>query len=126
MLFGADHRGVTRASCFPGALADAARKAAGLMQLRRIEVTPAIEVLARKLPAGRIYTNGTASVPTVPRQLFLKLIDAADLDPELFSAASDEACRVPFKRAAVGWEDQPSGIWYWPKTMIWRPGGRPW
>jgi hypothetical protein len=77
VVHGTDEHGKPRAARFPGDQQDLANKAAALMHLQFCRaMSPAVEEIAQKLPAGRIYSNGRGFVPYVRRDLYAKLLDA--------------------------------------------------
>jgi hypothetical protein len=79
VLFGLDEHGKPKAARFPETQADLATKAAGLLKLQVLPIIgPSISDLAGHLPAGRIHANGRGFVPFIRRDLYAKLVAAAD------------------------------------------------
>jgi hypothetical protein len=79
LLFGLDDHGKPKAARFPENQADLATKAAGLLNLRVLPIVGAsVSDLAGRVPAGRIHANGRGFVPYIRRDLYAKLVAAAD------------------------------------------------
>ena len=79
VLFGLDDHGKPKAARFPENQADLATKAAGLLKLHVLPIVGAsISDLAGRVPAGRIHANGRGFVPYIRRDLYAKLVAAAD------------------------------------------------
>ena len=79
ILFGLDEHDKPRAARFTGHGTQLLAKAAAAMKLRHCEAKTAdlLEV-AKKLPKGRLYSNGRGFVPYVRRDLYDKLVAACD------------------------------------------------
>jgi hypothetical protein len=79
VLFGLDESRKPRAARFGSGHGNLAAKAAELMSLTACSVSsPALAEIAEKLPTGRMYANGRAFVPNVRRDLYAKLVEAAN------------------------------------------------
>src|SRR5215213_7557397 len=77
ILFGVDEHDKPRAATFTGPDTGLLTKAAAAMSLRLAEAktTELLEV-AKKLPKGRLYSNGRGFVPYVRRELYAKFLAA--------------------------------------------------
>jgi hypothetical protein len=91
MVLGYDEDQKPRGARFQGADGNPVAKAAQLMNLKVYEATTEeLAALAKKLPVGRLYSNGKGFVPNIRQNLYSQIIVA------------------PEPRAAVGKdEDQP-------------------
>ena len=79
VLFGVDENGKPKAARFPEKQADLATKAAGHLKLQVLPIVGSVVVdLAGRLSAGRIHANGRGFVPYIRRDLYAKLVAAAD------------------------------------------------
>jgi hypothetical protein len=79
VLFGIDSRGKPKAARFGKAAANLAVKAASQLQLRVIPTDqPKVAEIAARLPVGRVHATGKTFVPFVRRDLYDKLIAAAE------------------------------------------------
>ena len=77
LVYGTDENNKPRAARFSGDNPDAIAKAALAMALTVCEVTmPELAELGKKLPAGRLYSNGRGFVPYIRRELFADLVRA--------------------------------------------------
>ena len=79
ILFGRDERGRPHASQFAAAQAEAAARAATLMDLHTLIVTDTHRTLASGLPQGRLFESGKAFVPFCSARVFADLLAAAGL-----------------------------------------------
>lgn len=79
VLFGRDERNRPHASQFAAADADAATRAAELMDLHALVITEAHQTLAAGLPQGRLFESGKAFVPFCSTRMFADLLAAAGL-----------------------------------------------
>jgi hypothetical protein len=78
VVFGRDATGKPHASSFSQSEADLATKAAELMGLRLLPIrTDTEQVLAAKVPRGRVFATGRAFVPFIKAALFTELQAAA-------------------------------------------------
>ncbi len=74
VVFGLDADKKPRAAWFDASQPKLVAKAAELMNLKLCEVTsPAIAELAKDLPVGHLYANGTGFIPTVKYDLYTVL-----------------------------------------------------
>jgi hypothetical protein len=79
LLFGVDATGKPRAARFGESQAELAAKAAGQLNLHVLPIIgPVVVDLAGRVPAGRIHANGRGFVPYIRRDLYAKLLAAAD------------------------------------------------
>jgi hypothetical protein len=93
VLFGVDQNGKPKAARFVEKHADLAAKAAAHLKLHVLPIVgPVVADLAGRLPAGRIHANGRGFVPYIRRDLYAKLVAAAD--------ASAQPAQVPAGAAA--------------------------
>ena len=75
IVLGYDEHHKPRAARFPAADADLVAKAAQLMDLKVYEAaTEDLAALAKKLPVGRLYSNGNGFVPNVRQNLYSEII----------------------------------------------------
>jgi hypothetical protein len=92
VLFGLDSAGKPKAARFTDKHAGLAAKAAGQLQLRVLPITAGpLAELASRLPLGRIHANGRGFVPFIKRDLYAKLVQAADAAPGGNGAAKSAA-----------------------------------
>ena len=83
IVLGYDEDQKPRAAQFPGADADLVAKAAQLMDLRVYRAsTEDLAALAKKLPAGRLYSNGKGFVPNVRQSLYSEIIVTLAVEPK--------------------------------------------
>ena len=79
VLFGVDDHGKPKAARFLDKHASVATKAAGQLNLQVLQIIgPAVSELAASLPEGRIHANGRGFVPYIRRDLYAKLVAAAN------------------------------------------------
>jgi hypothetical protein len=72
-----------QAAQFPAADAELVAKAARLMDLKVYEaVTEDLAALAKKLPVGRLYSNGRGFVPNVRQSLYSEIIATLAVEPQ--------------------------------------------
>jgi hypothetical protein len=82
IVFGVDQTGKHRAAAFAADQAELANKAAGLMQLRVLNVSgDGLTELAAQLPVGRIYASGHGFVPPIRPNLYERLTNLANPKP---------------------------------------------
>jgi hypothetical protein len=105
ILLGFDEAGKPRAARFAGAHSELATKAAGLMGLTVFPVTADVSELAKKLPAGRLYANGNGFVPTIRRNLFAKLIEAAGITEASLQQHAPSQPEMPEASPALNWDE---------------------
>ena len=75
IVLGYDEDQKPRAARFVGADANLVAKAAQLMDLKVYEATTEeLAALAKKLPLGRLYSNGKGFVPNVRQSLYSQII----------------------------------------------------
>jgi hypothetical protein len=86
IMIGIDDSGKPHASWFAAEQADAAAKAAGLMDMALIEVSRDLAALAAELPQGKLFESGKAFVPFVKRSTYDLL--AAHLSDDYLTAAA--------------------------------------
>jgi hypothetical protein len=83
IVLGYDEHHKPQAAQFSAAEADLVTKAARLMDLKVYEVgTEDLAALAKKLPVGRLYSNGRGFVPNVRQSLYSEIIVALAVEPQ--------------------------------------------
>ena len=83
IVLGYDEHHKPQAAQFPAADADLVAKAARLMDLKVYEaVTEDLAALAKKLPVGRLYSNGRGFVPNVRQSLYSEIIATLAVEPQ--------------------------------------------
>jgi hypothetical protein len=88
VVFGVDTDKKPRAAWFDDSQPKLVAKAAGLMNLKLCEVTsPGIAEVAKELPVGHLYANGSGFIPTIKHDLYARL--SATVAAESRSAGSD-------------------------------------
>ena len=72
---GRDNEGEARAARFPASQSSLVAKAAKAMNLAVCTAEGAVLAeLAKKLPSGRLYATGRGFVPSVGRNLYVKIV----------------------------------------------------
>src|SRR2546421_8376514 len=93
VVLGVDEHEKPRAARFSGSNPALVAKAAEAMGLRLVEVASEEHAeLIKKLPIGRLYSNGKGFVPYVRRDLFTKVATALGVSP---AAVTAEPPRLP-------------------------------
>ena len=83
IVLGYDEHHKPQAAQFPAADAELVAKAARLMDLKVYEaVTEDLAALAKKLPVGRLYSNGRGFVPNVRQSLYSEIIATLAVEPQ--------------------------------------------
>src|SRR6202140_5932543 len=83
IVLGYDENQKPRAARFPATDADLVAKAARLMDLKVYEaVTEDLAALAKKLPVGRLYSNGRGFVPNIRQSLYSEIIVTLAVEPQ--------------------------------------------
>ena len=83
IVLGYDEHHKPQAAQFPAADADLVAKAARLMDLKVYEAaTEDLAALAKKLPVGRLYSNGRGFVPNVRQSLYSEIIATLAVEPQ--------------------------------------------
>jgi hypothetical protein len=96
VAFGVGDDGKPRAARFIVSNTGLLAKAAEAMKLKITEVTTEpVKEVAKKLPSGRLYSNGKGFVPNVRRDLYIKLAGALGIDPGLPVAPGEGTPLVP-------------------------------
>jgi hypothetical protein len=92
VVFGLDESQKPKAARFSSGQSDLVNKAAQAMQLRVAVVAtqngPATEI-AKKLPVGRLYSNGKGFVPNIRRDLYSKLTGVLGVESGLPAAPGE-------------------------------------
>jgi hypothetical protein len=83
IVLGYDEDQKPRAARFPAADANLVTKAAQLMDLKVYKATTEeLAALAKKLPLGRLYSNGKGFVPNVRQNLYSQIIVELAAEPQ--------------------------------------------
>ena len=83
IVLGYDEHNKPQAAQFPAADAELVAKAARLMDLKVYEaVTEDLAALAKKLPVGRLYSNGRGFVPNIRQSLYSEIIATLAVEPQ--------------------------------------------
>jgi hypothetical protein len=83
IVLGYDEDQKPRGARFPAADANLVTKAAQLMDLKVYKATTEeLAALAKKLPLGRLYSNGNAFVPNVRQNLYSEIIVELAAEPQ--------------------------------------------
>ena len=83
IVLGYDENHKPQAARFPAAEAELVAKAAQLMDLKVYQAaTEDLAALAKKLPVGRLYSNGRGFVPNVRQSLYSEIIVALAVEPQ--------------------------------------------
>ena len=92
IVLGYDEDQKPRGARFPAADSNLVAKAAQLMDLKVYEATTEeLAALAKKLPVGRLYSNGKGFVPNVRQNLYSQIIvELAALPQAAVSKVNDE------------------------------------
>jgi hypothetical protein len=91
IVLGYDEDQKPRAARFPASDANLVAKAAQLMDLKVYEaITEELADLAKKLPLGRLYSNGKGFVPNVRQNLYSQIIVELAAEPEAAIGKHDD------------------------------------
>ena len=83
IVLGYDEHHKPQGAQFPAADADLVAKAARLMDLKVYEAaTEDLAALAKKLPVGRLYSNGRGFVPNIRQSLYSEIIVTLAVEPQ--------------------------------------------
>jgi hypothetical protein len=83
IVLGYDEHHKPQGARFPATEAELVAKAAQLMDLKVYEAaTEDLAALAKKLPVGRLYSNGRGFVPNVRQSLYSDIIVALAVEPQ--------------------------------------------
>jgi hypothetical protein len=94
IVLGYDEKQKPRGAHFAGADAELVTKAAQAMDLKVYEAaTEDLAKLARKLPVGRLYSNGRGFVPNVRQSLYSECIVALAVEPD--AAVGNDQDQLP-------------------------------
>lgn len=97
VVLGLDEQEKPRAARFTTGNAALVAKAADAMALRVVKITAGDHAdLVKKLPLGRLYSNGKGFVPFVRREIYLKLTTTLGL-----TVAAEKAAPAPLPRTWV-------------------------
>ena len=124
IVLGYDEHHKPQAAQFPAADAELVAKAAQLMDLKVYEAaTEDLAALAKKLPVGRLYSNGRGFVPNIRQSLYSEIIVTLAVEPQAASAKttsrrSRPACPGPGTRSHLVISSSP-------KKRLSTAGGRP-
>ena len=91
IVIGYDEDRKPRGAQFTAANPNLVKKAAELMDLRVYEAsTEELAALAKKLPTGRLYSNGKGFVPNVKQSLYSQIVVALSLEPQAAIGKDDD------------------------------------
>ena len=91
IVLGYDEDQKPRAARFPAADLNLVTKAAQLMDLKVYEATTEeLAALAKKLPVGRLYSNGKGFVPNVRQNLYSQIIVELAAEPQAAIGKDDD------------------------------------
>jgi len=94
IVLGYDENQKPRAARFPATDANLVAKAAQVMDLKVYEATTEeLTALAKKLPVGRLYSNGKGFVPNVRQNLYSQII--VELAPHPQAAVGKDTDELP-------------------------------
>ena len=83
IVLGYDEHHKPQGAQFPAADAELVAKAARLMDLKVYEAaTEDLAALAKKLPVGRLYSNGRGFVPNIRQSLYSEIIVTLAVEPQ--------------------------------------------
>jgi hypothetical protein len=83
IVLGYDENQKPRAARFPATDAELVAKAAELMDLKvYAAASEDLAALAKKLPAGRLYSNGRAFLPNIRQSLYSEIIVTLAVEPQ--------------------------------------------
>jgi hypothetical protein len=92
IVLGYDDQHKPRGACFQGADAKLVTEAAKAMSLNIYEAASEdLATLAKKLPTGRLYSNGKGFVPNIRQNLYSALIASLAQEPKAAVAREDES-----------------------------------
>ena len=109
IVLGYDEHHKPQGAQFPAADAELVAKAARLMDLKVYEaVTEDLAALAKKLPVGRLYSNGRGFVPNVRQSLYSEFIATLAVEPQ--AALGKEKDELPVATGLPGtWDEIAPG-----------------
>jgi len=91
IVLGYDENHKPRAARFPAKDAELVAKAARLMDLKVYEAASEdLAALAKKLPVGRLYSNGRGFVPNVRQSLYSEIIVTLAGEPQAAAIGKDQ------------------------------------
>jgi len=91
IVLGYDENYKPRAARFPATDAELVAKAAQLMDLKVYEAASEdLAALAKKLPVGRLYSNGRGFVPNVRQSLYSEIIVTLAGEPQAAAIGKDQ------------------------------------
>ncbi|MGB7097395.1 MAG: hypothetical protein WBD95_01320 [Xanthobacteraceae bacterium] len=91
IVLGYDEKQKPRGAHFSGADADLVAKAAQAMDLKVYEAASEdLAKLAKKLPVGRLYSNGRGFVPNIRQNLYSQIIVALAAEPQAVAVGKDQ------------------------------------
>jgi hypothetical protein len=119
IVLGYDEDQKPRAARFPAADANLVAKAAQLMDLRVHEaITEELAAPAKKLPVGRLYSNGKGFVPNVRQNLYSQIIVELAAQPQAAIGKDNDELPVatglppgPGTRSRLATSSSPRKLW---------------
>jgi hypothetical protein len=106
IVLGRDEAGKPRAARFPASQANLVAKAAKATNLTVCTAEgAALAELAKKLPSGRLYATGRGFVPSVGRNLYVKIVEQLNLTGQLVAGEIDDSDEQPAPGLPATWDD---------------------
>ena len=106
IVLGRDEAGKPRAARFPASQSSLVAKGAKAMNLTVCTAEgAALAELAKKLPSGRLYATGRGFVPSVGRNLYVKIVEQLNLTGQLVAGEIDDSDEQPAPGLPATWDD---------------------
>ena len=106
IVLGRDEAGKPRAARFPASQGSLVAKGAKAMNLTVCTAEgAALAELAKKLPSGRLYATGRGFVPSVGRNLYVKIVEQLNLTGQLVAGEIDDSDEQPAPGLPATWDD---------------------
>ena len=106
IVLGRDEAGKPRAARFPASQSSLVAKAAKAMNLTVCTAEgAALAELAKKLPSGQLYATGRGFVPSVGRNLYVKIVEQLNLTGQLVAGEIDDSDEQPAPGLPTSWDD---------------------
>ena len=109
IVLGYDEEQKPRGAQFIASNPNLVKKAAELMDLRVYEAsTDELAALAKKLPIGRLYSNGKGVVPNIKQSLYSQVVVALALEPQA-AIGKDQEELPPSTGLPKNWDEIAPG-----------------
>jgi len=106
IVLGRDEAGKPRAARFPASQSSLVAKGAKAMNLTVCTAEgAALAELAKKLPSGQLYATGRGFVPSVGRNLYVKIVEQLNLTGQLVAGEIDDSDEQPAPGSPASWDD---------------------